>query len=87
MKSDKIDFDKELAGAQRETDRLVAIATKHGFVLDMTEWLTIKHYAEKYNVSTQVVNNWVIQGVIPADCTMVVEELNAIRLVEDQPYK
>jgi hypothetical protein len=87
MITQTIDFDKELADAQRQTAETIAIATQNGFVLDLAEWLTIKHYAEKYNVSTQVVNNWISRGTIPADCTMVVPELNDIRLVKDQPYK
>lgn len=87
MVHEKIDFDKELADAQRETAESLKILTQHGFVLDTAQWLTIKRYAEKYSVSQQVVVNWIGRGVIPADSTMVLPELNDIRLVKDQPYK
>lgn len=58
-----------------------------GSLLDMSDWLTIKRYAEKYNVSTQVVTNWIARGVVPADCVKDVPELNDLRLVKDQPYR
>jgi len=87
MTTDTIDFNKELADAQEQTAKLVAIATENGFVLDTRKWLTIKRYAEKYNLSTQVVTNWITRGTIPADNTMTVPELNDMRLVLDQPYK
>ncbi|QDK82853.1 hypothetical protein EXU85_31300 [Spirosoma sp. KCTC 42546] len=87
MVHEKIDFDKELADAERETAESLKILTQHGFVLDTTQWLTIKRYAEKYSVSQQVVVNWINRGIIPADSTMVLAELNDIRLVKDQPYK
>jgi hypothetical protein len=58
-----------------------------GNLLDMSDWLTIKRYAEKYDLSTQVVTNWIARGVIPADCVKDVPELNDLRLVKDQPYR
>jgi hypothetical protein len=56
-------------------------------LLDMSDWLTIKRYAEKYSISTQVVTNWIARGVVPADCVKDVPELNDLRLVKDQPYR
>ncbi|MFD2936294.1 hypothetical protein [Spirosoma flavum] len=87
MVQETIDFDKELANAQREHDESVKILTQHGYVVDMTQWMTIKDYAKKYNVSTQVISNWISREIIPADSTMVLPELNDIRLVKDQVYK
>ena len=58
-----------------------------GSLLDMSNWLTIKRYAEKYNLSTQVVTNWIARDIIPADCVKDVPELNNLRLVKDQPYR
>lgn len=58
-----------------------------GSLLDMSNWLTIKRYAEKYGMTTQVVTNWIARGVIPADCVKDVPELNDLRLVKDQPYR
>lgn len=87
MTTQQIDFDEELADAQRNLEESLKIATQHGFVVDMTQWMTIKDYANKYNVGTQVVSNWISRGVIPKDATMVIAELNNIRLVKDQVYK
>jgi len=87
MVQEKINFAKELADAERQHQESLKIATQHGFVVDTAEWLTIKRYAQKYNLSTQVVTNWISRGVIPADSTMVLPELNDLRLVKDQPYK
>lgn len=72
---------------RRQGDESLKLLTQHGFVVDTTKWLTIKRYAEKYNLSTQVVTNWISRGTIPADSTLVLPELNDIRLVKDQPYR
>ena len=87
MVKETIDFDKELAEAQRESQESMKVLTRNGFVVDTAKWLTIKHYAGKYGVSQQVVVNWIGRGVIPPDCTLVVPELNDIRLIKDQPFK
>jgi hypothetical protein len=72
---------------RRQGDESLKLLTQHGFVVDTTKWLTIKRYAEKYNLSTQVVTNWISRGIIPANSTMLLPELNDIRLVKDQPYR
>jgi hypothetical protein len=87
MIKEAIDFDQELSDAQQQTTENIKIAQENGFVVDMAQWLTIKRYAEKYRVSQQVVVNWIGRGVIPANSTMILPELNDIRLVKDQPYK
>lgn len=56
-------------------------------LLDIGEWLTIKRYAERHDLTTQVVTNWIARGVIPADCFRIVPELNDLRLVKDQLYR
>ena len=87
METTKIDFDAELAEIQRESEESLKIFVEHGFVLDTTKWLTIARYAQKYDVSQQVVVNWINRGVVPADCVQEIPELNNIRLVKDQPYR
>jgi len=56
-------------------------------LLNMGEWLTIKRYAERRGLTTQVVTNWIARGIIPTDCVRTVPELNDLRLVKDQPYR
>ena len=87
MIQEKINFDRELAEAQNESTQPVKLLQENGFVVDTTEWLTIKRYAERYSLTTQVVTNWMARGVIPADCTMTLPELNDLRLVKNQPYR
>lgn len=73
--------------SRRESDKSLKLLTAHGFVLDTTEWLTIKRYAEKYGLSQQVVVNWINRGIIPSDAVQDVPELNNMRLVKNQPYR
>ena len=92
MVAEKVDFDKELQEIERQTNESVDYVQSLGLklpdiVLDMRDWLTIKRYAEKYGVSTNVVSNWISRGTIPADCVQVVPELNDIKLIRDQPYR
>ena len=87
MVQQKFDFIKELADAEQQHQESLKIAVQQGFVVDTAEWLTIKRYAEKYGLSQQVVVNWISRGVISADCTMTIAELNGIRLVKDQLYR
>lgn len=84
--------DEELQRAEAELTATLAFLQAKGVklpgnLLDMSDWLTIKRYAEKYNLSTQVVTNWIARGVIPADCVKDVPELNDLRLIKDQPYR
>ena len=44
-------------------------------------------YAEKFNVSLQVVQNWINRGIVPAENIRVVEELNDLKLIKAVPYK
>lgn len=82
-----LSLQEQKADTQRQSEASLKILTKHGFVLDTTEWLTIKRYAEKHGISTQNVSNWIARGVIPADCVQDLPELNNLRLVKDQPYR
>ena len=82
----------ELQRAEAELAATIAYVQSRGVklpdtLLDMSEWLTIKRYAERHGLTTQVVTNWMARGVIPADCVRTVPELNDLRLVKDQPYR
>lgn len=83
----KTDFNAELAEIQRQSEESLKILTEHGFVLDTTEWLTIARYAKKYDVSQQVVVNWISRGIVPVDCLQEIPELNNIRLIKDRSYR
>ena len=87
METKELNLKEELADVQRQSNESVKVLTELGFVVDTAQWLTIKRYAQRYNLSMQVVTNWLNRGIIPADCTMELPELNGLRLVKDQPYK
>lgn len=51
------------------------------------EWLTVKEYCKRFEISnTQTVTNWIKRGIIPAENVVTVEEYNNIRLVKAIPY-
>jgi len=85
-----IDLGKELEDFRKKSDESIAELKKHGFdlpIIDLSQWLTLKRYTEKYNLkSTSVVTNWIARGIVPADCTIVIPELNNIRLIKNQRY-
>ncbi len=83
----RTNFDTDLAQFRQESDAAIQLARESGLTVDLAEWLTVKRYAERYGLTTQVVTNWLARGVIPADCTMTLPELNDLRLVKNQPYR
>ena len=83
----KTDFNSDLANFRQESDAAIQLTRESGVQIDLTNWLTIKRYAQRYELTTQVVTNWIARGIIPADCTMTLPELNDLRLVKNQPYR
>lgn len=77
----------ELDTFLKESDASLQLARENGIVVDRSHWLTIKRYAQRYNLTTQVVTNWINRGIIPTDCVMDLPELNDIRLVKDRTYR
>lgn len=93
METQTVNLDAELARFRSSSDVAFGEARNAGVTLkgktlevNLDEWLTLKRYAERYGVSIQTVSNWVARGIIPADCTQVLPELNGLRLVKNQPY-
>jgi hypothetical protein len=86
MITNELNLQKELADAQRQSDRSLRILTENGFVLDTSQWLTIKRYAEKYGTNTEHVSILIAKGTIPADCVRDLPEIHNIRIIKDQPY-
>lgn len=86
------EMEDELKQAETVLAETLAFLQKNGVklpdsLIDTSDWLTVKRYAEKYGVSTNVVSNWVSRGIIPANSTRVVPELNNLRLIQDKIYK
>jgi hypothetical protein len=87
METKQVDLAVETAEFRRRSEESIALAVAHGVVVDMTEWLTIKRYAEAFGLSTQVVTNWISRGIIPPDSVMDLPELNNMRLVKNRAYR
>lgn len=87
LTSNPVDVENDLTRFRQQPEKSIQLATEAGLTIDLSEWLTVKRYAERHNLTTQVVTNWIARGVIPADCTMILPELNGIRLVKNQVYK
>jgi hypothetical protein len=87
-------LDDALARAQAETAASfeyirslgIEIPT-HILEFSLSEWLTAKRYASEHGMLVEEVEDWVKQGVIPVDCTMVIPEIHNIRLVKNCTYK
>lgn len=80
-------FNTNLAQFRQESDAAIQLARESGMTVDLAEWITVKRYAERYGLTTQVMTNWLARGIIPADCAMTLPELNDLRLVRNQPYR
>ncbi len=87
MTTKQIDLEGDLARFRQESDASIQLTRESGLSIDLAEWLTVKRYAERYGLTTQVVTNWMARGIIPVDCTMTLPELNDIRLVKNQRYR
>lgn len=53
---------------------------------DLAEWITLTDYSKKYNLSISRVQQWIIRGVVPSDCVIVVPELNYLKLLKNKMY-
>ncbi len=76
-----------LKESRQANEAAVNYLRHNGVELSFDEWLTPKKYAEKFNVSLQVVQNWINRGIVPAENIRVVEELNDLKLIKAVPYK
>lgn len=55
-------------------------------VLELTKRLTIVKYAQKYNMTTQVVSKWIERGIIKEDYYVEIGKFGK-KLVRDVIYK
>ena len=82
-----INTTEELNDIRQQSQESLKLVKGPDFTVDLSEWMTIKRYAEKYGVTTQVISNWIARGIIPSDCIKDFPELNNIRIIKDQVYK
>ncbi|WP_051664210.1 hypothetical protein [Dyadobacter crusticola] len=88
----KEEFQMRLQGLMQKADQAISegreILVRQGKVLDLSEWVTIKEYCNRFGIkNTETVSNWIKRGIIPASDTLVIEEFNNIRMVKAKPYR
>ena len=54
---------------------------------DLSEWITLSDYSKINNLSIARIQNWILRGVVPTDCVIVVPELNHLKLIKNQIYE
>ncbi|GLU52510.1 hypothetical protein [Dyadobacter frigoris] len=58
-----------------------------GKVIDLSDWVTIKEYCNRFNIKNiETVINWINRGIVPAENVKVIEEFNNTRLIKSIPY-
>ena len=64
----------------------ISLLSEHGVSYPLTDWLTPKNYAKRFDLkSGEVVLNWINRGIIPADHIKEIPELG-LRLVKAVEY-
>lgn len=84
--TEKISIDELLKRADVLIKEGKDFMLSEGKVLDMTKWLTISEYAQKYQVTTQIVSKWIERGVIKEEDYVEIGKFGK-KLVRDVVYK
>ena len=84
--TEKINIDDLLQRADALIKEGKDFILSEGKVLELTKWLTIAEYAQKYNITTQVVSKWIERGVITEDDYVEVGKFGK-KLVRDVGFK
>ena len=62
--------------------------SKDGKQYPLSDWLTPKEYAKRFDIqSTQVITNWIRRGIIPKENVVRIQELNNLTLVKAMQYR
>jgi hypothetical protein len=57
------------------------------FTINLNEWVTMKEYSKRFNLSTtNVVTNWIKRGIIPQENIRTVPMLNGLKLINAVKY-
>lgn len=84
--TEKINIDELLKRADELIKEGKDFMMSEGKVLELTKWLTIAEYAQKYDITTQVVSKWIERGVIKEDDYVEIGKFGK-KLVRDMIYK
>jgi hypothetical protein len=72
-------------------DQAIAETRNHleanGGESDLSEWVTIKAYCKRFGIAdAQLVLDGIKRGIVPAEDTMVLEDMNHIRMIRAKEY-
>ncbi len=57
------------------------------YTINLNEWITMKEYSKRFNLSTtNVVTNWIKRGIIPQENIRIVPMLNGLKLIKAVKY-
>lgn len=83
---EKVNIDELLKKADALIKEGSDFIVNDGKVLELSKWLSIAEYSQKYNVTTQVVSKWIERGVIGVDDYIEIGKFGK-KLVRDVSYK
>jgi uncharacterized protein YutE (UPF0331/DUF86 family) len=84
----KAELNRVLASSRQARQEAEEFLIMNGESVDLSEWLTAKEYADKYELgSTNVVTNWIRRGVIPPENVKTIKRLNGLRLIKAVAYR
>lgn len=75
----------------KEADKLIAesqsLISTPEFVIDLNEWITMKEYTKRFQLSsTNVVSNWIKRGLVPPSNIRTLPMLNNLKLIKAVKY-
>jgi hypothetical protein len=81
----------ELHNLMSKADELIEEARNYlvaqGEPVDRSEWLTIKEYCARFNIHhPETVLELIEKGIITKDDTMVLKDMNSIRMIKANNY-
>ncbi|MEA5458711.1 hypothetical protein VB796_06670 [Arcicella sp. LKC2W] len=57
------------------------------FTVNLNEWVTMKEYSKRFNLSTtNIVTNWIKRGIIPSENIKTLPMLNGLKLIRAIKY-
>lgn len=57
------------------------------YTINLNEWVTMKEYSKRFNLSTtNVVTNWIKRGIVPQENIRTVPMLNGLKLIKAVKY-
>lgn len=75
----------------KQAEKLIAEAdnliTTPEFTIDLNEWITMKEYTRRFQLSsTNVVSNWIKRGLVPPSNIRTLPMLNNLKLIKAVKY-